>query len=199
MLEDAGFHYRKKIVWRKVGAEEEVHCHNCGEHVTTKRRPGMPGMGYPYRSCYEVVLLVQKGKRRVPENRSVRDTLEFYYEGDPDWQDFKFYEDFVDNLPDWVEFRRLKGDKVYPTEKPIPLYETLIKQSSHPGDLVVDPFAGSGNGLLAARNLGRDFLGFDVTEAAQAWFKARLEGKDVPTIGDGKVIEEAPTSILDLF
>jgi site-specific DNA-methyltransferase (adenine-specific) len=198
MLEDAGFEYRKKIIWHKVGAEEDVPCPHCGTHVTTRTRPGMPGMGYPFRSCYEVVLLAQKGKRKVPEDKSVRDVLKHYYEGDPEWQDFEFYEDFVDNLPDVWEGPRLKGSDVYPTEKPIPLYETLIKQSSNPGDLVVDPFAGSGNGLLAARNLGRDFLGFDITDAALAWFDARLKGLPTPTLtGDG--VAEKRDSIFDVM
>lgn len=198
LLEEAGFEYRKKIIWHKIGAEEDVECPNCGTHVTTRRRPGMPGMGYPYRSCYEVVLLAQKGKRKTPEDRSVRDVLKFYYAGDPEWQDFEFYEDFVDNLPDIIEERRLKGSEVYPTEKPIPLLETFIRQSSNPGDLVLDPFAGSGNTLLAARNEGRDFLGFDITEGSQEWFKAKLAGLPVPTLmGEGEV--EKASSIFDLL
>lgn len=198
LLEAAGFEYRKKIIWHKVGAEEDVVCPECGAKAGTRRRPGMPGMGYPFRSCYEVVLLAQKGKRKVPEDRTVRDVLKFYYEGDPEWDDFEFYEDFVDNLPDVFEERRLKGDAIYPTEKPIPLYETLIKQSSNPGDLVLDPFAGSGNGLLAANNLGRDFLGFDITDAALAWFEARRQGLPTPILaGDGEVEEN--TSIFDLL
>jgi len=198
LLEAAGFEYRKKIIWHKVGAEEDVDCPECGAHVTTRRRPGMPGMGYPFRSCYEVVLLVQKGKRKVPDNRSVRDVLKCYYAGDPEWDDFQFYEDFVENLPDVIPERRLKGDAVYPTEKPLPLLRTLIGQSSNPGDLVLDPFAGSGATLVAANGMGRDFLGFDITDGAQEWFKARLVGLPAPTLmGDGEV--EASSNIFDVL
>jgi len=199
LLDAAGFSYRKKIIWHKVGKEEDQHCPQCGTAVATKRRPGMPGMGYPYRSCYEVVLLVQKGKRKMPQNKSVRDVLSAYYEGDPDWQTFNFYEDFVDNLPNILEESREKGGGVYPTQKPISLLETFIGQSSNPGDLVLDPFAGSGTTLLAAKNLGRRYLGFDVQKAALAWFNAVSAGKTPPTLlGDGE-IEEAPDSILDLL
>lgn len=48
------------------------------------------------------------------------------------------------------------------TEKPVPLMEFFIKNSSKPGDLVVDPFAGSGSTGVAARNLGRNFVGIEI-------------------------------------
>jgi len=184
MVEEAGFTWRKKIIWHKVGKLEYVNCPDCGAHVTEQRRPGAPGMGYPYRSCYECIILAHKGKRGAPENRSVRDVLKAYYGGDPEWEDFKFYEDFVDNLPDVLEVRKLKGKQYYPTEKPVELLKALIGQSSDPGDLVCDPFAGSGSTLLAARELGRDYLGFDVTESAVAWFEHLTLGTSKPDLTD---------------
>lgn len=45
--------------------------------------------------------------------------------------------------------------RVHPTEKPVPLLEYLIEKSTEPGDLVLDPFGGSGNVGVAARNKGR--------------------------------------------
>jgi len=42
----------------------------------------------------------------------------------------------------------------YPTEKPVALLQTLIGQSSRPGEVVLDPFCGSGNTGRAARDLG---------------------------------------------
>lgn len=49
----------------------------------------------------------------------------------------------------------------HPTEKPLKLMERIILASSNLGDLVVDPFAGSGTTLIAAKSLGRRFVGFD--------------------------------------
>jgi site-specific DNA-methyltransferase (adenine-specific) len=46
----------------------------------------------------------------------------------------------------------------YPTEKPVPLLTELIAQASSPGELVLDPFCGSGNTGQAARKLGRRAL-----------------------------------------
>lgn len=56
---------------------------------------------------------------------------------------------------------RLKVSK-HPTEKPIELIERIIRVSSNPGDLVVDPFLGSGTTAVAAKKLGRRYLGFEL-------------------------------------
>jgi site-specific DNA-methyltransferase (adenine-specific) len=51
--------------------------------------------------------------------------------------------------------------KIHPTEKPLKLFEYLIKTSSSEGDLVFDPCAGSGTTLVAAKNLNRQFVGIE--------------------------------------
>ena len=50
----------------------------------------------------------------------------------------------------------------HPTPKPVPLMELLIEKA--PPGLIVDPFAGSGATLLAARNQGREAVGVEVEE-----------------------------------
>lgn len=52
--------------------------------------------------------------------------------------------------------------KVHPTQKPVPLLERLIEIFTDEGDVVIDPVAGSGSALVAARNLGRRAYGFEV-------------------------------------
>ena len=49
----------------------------------------------------------------------------------------------------------------YPTQKPIALLERIIKASSNQGDIVLDPFCGSGTTLRAAKTLGRKYIGID--------------------------------------
>lgn len=48
--------------------------------------------------------------------------------------------------------------KIHPTQKPVPLFEYLIRTYTQPGDLVIDPTCGSGTTGIAARNCGRHFL-----------------------------------------
>lgn len=51
---------------------------------------------------------------------------------------------------------------MHPTQKPVPLLERLIEIFTDPGDVVIDPCAGSGTTLRAAANLGRKSYGFEV-------------------------------------
>ena len=54
----------------------------------------------------------------------------------------------------------------YPTQKPLALYERIIKASSNPGDVVLDPFAGCATTCVAAERLGRQWIGIDLNEPA---------------------------------
>ena len=62
----------------------------------------------------------------------------------------------------------------YPTQKPIALYQRMIKVSSNQGDTVLDPFAGSGTTLDAAQTLGRAWIGIDIGETAIETIIARM-------------------------
>lgn len=54
--------------------------------------------------------------------------------------------------------------KVHPTQKPVQLLERLIRIFTDPGDVVIDPCAGSGTTLLAAANIERKAYGFEVNK-----------------------------------
>jgi len=62
----------------------------------------------------------------------------------------------------------------YPTQKPVALLERIIKSSSNPGDLVLDPFCGCGTTIDAAEKLGRQWIGIDITQLAMTLIKKRL-------------------------
>jgi site-specific DNA-methyltransferase (adenine-specific) len=109
----------------------------------------MIGMGYHYRSQHEYILFFEKGKRKL-NNLGVPDVLPFY----PVRKSSKF--------PD-----------PYPTQKPEELLSVLIQQSTSPGEIILDPWAGSGSLLGAARDAGRHAIGFDVQEEALATWAAR--------------------------
>lgn len=104
------------------------------------------GMGYHYRARYEFVLFFEKGKRRLANL----------------------------GIPDVLEFARIHGG--YPTEKPADLIKTLVAQSTAPGELVIDPFMGSGSTGAAALDLQRRFLGTDTSAAAFSHAQTRLRG-----------------------
>ena len=62
----------------------------------------------------------------------------------------------------------------YPTQKPEKLLDRVVRASSAPGSLVLDPFCGSGTTLVAAVRAGRDAVGLDKGELAIATTRARL-------------------------
>lgn len=67
----------------------------------------------------------------------------------------------------------------YPTQKPVKLLERLIQASSNEKDIVLDPFCGSGTTLVAANNLGRRWIGIDVSETACEVARERLKQRKV--------------------
>ncbi|WFU01931.1 DNA methyltransferase [Rhizobium sp. CB3171] len=56
------------------------------------------------------------------------------------------------------------GNRIHPTQKPVRPLESLVSAFSRPGELVLDPFCGSGSSLVAARQCGRDFLGMELDQ-----------------------------------
>ena len=123
------------------------------------------GMGYHYRARYEFILFFEKGKRRL-NDLGVADIIK--------------------------EPRIHRG---YPAEKPVKVSEVVISQSSQPGDVVADPFMGSGSIGVAALNLGRRFLGTDLNPEAVAYSAQRLN-----RFGEGRKPDEvASATTPDLF
>lgn len=102
------------------------------------------GMGYHYRARYEFVLFFEKGKRKL-NNLGVADI---------------------------IESPRVHNG--YPTEKPVEVSTTLIRQSTAAGELVADPFCGSGSVGVAATRDGRRFWGSDTCVEAIDITRARL-------------------------
>lgn len=66
--------------------------------------------------------------------------------------------------------------KIHPTQKSVPLLEFLIDLFTDPEDVVIDPCAGSGTTLLAAKNLGRNAYGFEIKKDFYAGAKTLLSG-----------------------
>ena len=89
------------------------------------------GMGYHYRSRYEFILFFEKGKRKLNDL----------------------------GIPDIIECPRIH--RGYPTEKPSAVSEVLVKQSTQVGEIILDPFMGSGSSGVASIKLGRHFIGCD--------------------------------------
>lgn len=72
------------------------------------------------------------------------------------------------------QFDNIMGNKQHPTEKPVDLMQYYISNSSNEGDIVFDPFMGSGSTGVAAKNLNRDFIGIELDENYFEIAKSRI-------------------------
>ena len=61
------------------------------------------------------------------------------------------------------------------TQKPIALLERIIRASSNPGDLVLDPFCGCATACIASEKLGREWIGIDIAPQAAAVLSGRAK------------------------
>jgi site-specific DNA-methyltransferase (adenine-specific) len=102
------------------------------------------------------------------------------------------------NCIDWP--RDNDSEKIHPTQKPIELLKTLIGIFTDPGDVVIDPVAGSGSTLVAAERLNRKAYGFEIKKdfytKANRWLaEERLARMEIASIGfaKSKLKKTAPT------
>jgi site-specific DNA-methyltransferase (adenine-specific) len=70
------------------------------------------------------------------------------------------------------------GPCPHPTAKPLPLMRELVELVSKPGDLIVDPYAGSGTTGVACKTLGRRFIGWELDSGYAEVARRRLSGEE---------------------
>ena len=119
--------------------------------VWNKMRTMSANTGYNYAPCYEPIMFGWK----EPRTRRLR----------------KNHRAIMDHKV--VNSK----DKLHPFEKPQELLRELIESSTSQGDVVLDPFAGSGSTLVAAASLHRNGIGFEFDRSNFVTAQARLMGE----------------------
>ena len=71
-----------------------------------------------------------------------------------------------------------QGDRFHPTQKPIQLYEWILRKYAHEGDKILDTHVGSASSLIACRNMGHKYVGFEIDEYYYNLAKKRLESAE---------------------
>ncbi len=134
VLQDTGFWILNDIIWIKTNP--------------------MPNFrGTRFNNAHETLIWATKAKESK---------YTFHY------RTMKGFNDDLQMRSDWLipicqgaERVRENGHKAHSTQKPEELLYRIILATSNPGDLVLDPFAGSGTTAAVAKKLGRNFIGFE--------------------------------------
>jgi modification methylase len=178
VLQDLGFWILNDIVWRK-----------------TNPMPNFKGTRFT--NAHETLIWAAKSKTAK---------YTFHYDA------LKMLNDDLQMRSDWsfplcTGAERLKdeaGRKAHPTQKPEALLHRIVLATTKPGDLILDPFFGTGTTGVAAKRLGRRYIGIEreapYAQAARARLAATLAAeaedlvvtrskKDEPRVPFGQVIE----------
>ena len=111
------------------------------------------GVGWKYRPAYENIVILSKSK----------DDYSWY-------DDSKKMANVIEGINQDIPLNKWQ----HPTQKPVELMEVLIKNHTKVGDIVLDPFAGSGVTLEAAKKLGRRYIGIEIEPKYIEMCKRRL-------------------------
>jgi site-specific DNA-methyltransferase (adenine-specific) len=107
------------------------------------------GMGYAFRHQYELILVLEKGNPKYN----------------------------LTNFSNVQESGFISGKSIHPHQKPIDLLTKIIKHSSKEGDLVFDPFSGSGSTCVSAKINNRNWLGVELDKKYLQIANERLAGE----------------------
>ncbi|MEM7663551.1 MAG: site-specific DNA-methyltransferase [Pseudomonadota bacterium] len=150
ILQDTGFWIQNDVIWLKTNP--------------------MPNFkGTRFQNAHET--LIWAGK-------SEKSKVTFNY------QALKVFNDDTQMRSDWTiplctgpeRLKNAEGKKAHPTQKPEALLKRVLLATSNPGDIVLDPFSGTGTTAAVARALGRQYVGIERDADYLRLSRARLKG-----------------------
>jgi len=149
-LQDQGFWILNDIIWRKSNP--------------------MPNFrGVRFTNAHETLIWAA----REPDARRYTFNYEALKAGNDDLQMRSDW--FIPLCTGNERLKTASGAKAHPTQKPEALLHRILIASSKPGDLVLDPFFGTGTTGAVAKRLGRRFIGIERDETYAALARARIE------------------------
>jgi DNA modification methylase len=99
----------------------------------------------------------------------------------------------------FYEARDIRDKKIHPATFPIALANKIIKLFTHEGELVIDPFVGSGTTLVAAHDLNRNAVGFDLHKKYIEVCKSRMLTDNIYNNSQQLAIEDDARNIPEYF
>lgn len=162
-------HILNRITWQREK----------GRGAKSNWKNGMEDIWFAVKNCDNYYFNVDavKQKRRViapyKENGVPKDWTK---ESDGNFR-LTYPSNFWDDIS--IPFWSMPENTDHPTQKPEKLYAKLILASSKPGDIVFDPFLGSGTASVVAKKLGRNFCGIELNNEYALYAEKRLKNADI--------------------
>jgi len=168
VLQDSGFWIQNDVIWLKTNP--------------------MPNFkGTRFQNAHETLIWAGKSeKSKVTFNYQALKTFNDDTQMRSDW-----------TIPLCTGGERLKGEdgkKVHPTQKPESLLKRILLATTNPGDVVLDPFSGTGTTAAVAKMLGRKFVGIERDPTYAAASRARLAGIE-PVGEDALQVEQSKRAL----
>ncbi len=172
-LEDSGFSFKDMIAWLRERAPHRA------QHISAiydRRKDEASSKAWlgwrvgNLRPIFEPILWFTKPYKI---GTTIADNVLTYGLGAYNESAYLKYNDQADNILRGYFLPREKGK--HPTQKPLMLLSALIELTTLENQLVLDPFCGSGSTMVAAKNLNRNYLGFDSSEDYINVARRRLE------------------------
>lgn len=161
------FHVRNRITWqREKGRGAKTNWKNGMEDIW------FATMGPNYTFNLEDVKIRKKVVAPYKENGKPKDWEETDSGNYRNTCPSNFWDDI--SIPYWS----MPENTGHPTQKPEKLLAKLILASSNAGDMILDPFAGSGTTAVTAKKLNRNYIAIEMNELYAAWAQKRLEMAD---------------------
>lgn len=160
-LRESGWTFQNLIIWKKK----------------TSAVPGMNRFG----KHYQIIAFATKGERpRVFHRLRINPPLPAGYKYER--ENGMFVTDVWDDIRELTSgyfagdeaLRDAEGNRLHKQQAPIQLLLRIILSSTNPGDVVLDPFAGSGTTLVVAEQLGRESIGIELDEINVEIIEERL-------------------------
>jgi len=179
-MEDAGFSFKDMLIWKRNKA-----AHRAQRVSVVFERRGDADIARQWegwkvgnlRPIYEPILWFTKPYKI---GTTIADNALKHSVGPYNEEAFLRYMQRPDNFLD-CSYEPNEGG-LHPTQKPVKLMQAIIELTTQPGQIVLDPFAGSGSTLVAARNIGRHFLGYETKEEYLEVCRSRLSKPDLFSI-----------------
>lgn len=167
-MEDAGFIFKDMIAWEKDAAAHRA------QNVSKvfERRQDLENMkkwkGWKIgnlRPLFEPILWFMKP---YPQGGTLTDNIIKYNVGAYNEKEYKklaVLNEGLEKCSNIIKVKTHKSDRgLHPTQKPIELMKILIELTTIPGQIVLDPFCGCGTTCVAAKELGREYIGIEKEE-----------------------------------